>query len=447
MRDTIPGRHPGHRSAVRGRIHDVQRRREDRAPEARVAVLGASGYSGQEFVRLALGHPGLELAALCSREHAGRSAAKLLPGLDPRAGAMPAVVDPGELDALLDDGAFDTLVACLPHGAWQTLAAEHPALASGPARVVDLSSDHRDGAAGYVYGLPEAFRAGIAEATRIANPGCYPTAATLALLPALERGWLAGPVMVTALSGVSGAGRAPALRTSFVELDGGAAIYRAGEAHAHVPEMARNFARLAGHEVPVAFVPQLAPMARGILLTAIAPLARRPRPRRRTRRTPSATRTRRSCGCCPGRVARDARGEVVEPLRRRGDHRARRPHAARDRGDRQPGQGRRGPGAAEPEPAARLARGLGPARAREPVVRSAESRIVSAAVEVRGNRRATAVAGPTRTPQDAPRATGSPVVVKLGGRALEAPGAHEELAAAVAGSPVRASSSTAAAPR
>jgi N-acetyl-gamma-glutamyl-phosphate reductase len=240
---------------------------------ARIAVLGASGYSGQEFARLALGHPGLDLAVLCSRGHASRPAATLLPGLDPRAAAMPTVVDPSELEALLEAGVFDTLVSCLPHGAWREFAATHPGLAAGATRIVDLSSDHRDGEDGYVYGLPEAFRATLAGATRIANPGCYPTAATLALLPALEAGWVAGPVMVSALSGVSGAGRAPALRTSFVELDGGAALYRAGEGHAHVPEMERNLGRLAGHAVPVAFAPQLAPMARGILLTATVPLA------------------------------------------------------------------------------------------------------------------------------------------------------------------------------
>jgi N-acetyl-gamma-glutamyl-phosphate reductase len=252
-----------------------------------VALLGASGYSGQEFARLALAHPGLELSVLCSREHAGRPASDLLPGLDPRGTALPDVADPAVLEALLEAGAFDTLVCCLPHGAWKSLAAERPALVRGPARIVDLSSDFRDGGArapvpesmgeraagpGYVYGLPEAFRDEIARASRVANPGCYPTAATLALLP--PAGWLAGPVMVSALSGVSGAGRSPQLRTSFVELDGGAALYRAGTVHAHVPEMERNLARLAGRPIPVGFAPQLVPMARGILLIASGPLAR-----------------------------------------------------------------------------------------------------------------------------------------------------------------------------
>ena len=240
---------------------------------ARLAVLGASGYSGQELVRLALHHPGLAVAALASREAADRKAWELLPGLDPRAIALPDVVSPEALERLLEDGTCDTLVTCLPHGAWKALAAERPALAEKPVRVVDLSADHRDGADGYVYGLPEAFRDAIPQATRIANPGCYPTAATLALLPAAEAGWLGGPVMVHALSGVSGAGRSPQLKTSFVELEGGASLYKVGTVHNHVGEMERNLARL-GAALPVGFAPQLAPMARGILLTANVALAR-----------------------------------------------------------------------------------------------------------------------------------------------------------------------------
>jgi N-acetyl-gamma-glutamyl-phosphate reductase len=251
---------------------------------ARVAVLGASGYSGLEFVRLALGHPGLRIAALVSRENSGRPASALLPGLDLRAASLPAVIDVAGLERLLADQGFDTLVTCLPHGAWREIATRAPALATGPRRVVDLSSDHRDGSASpaggpaYRYGLPEAFRASLAGATHVANPGCYPTAAALALMPAAEAGWLDGPVMVSALSGASGAGRKAEFRTSFVELDGGAALYKAGTAHPHVPEMERTLAALApigagGGTILVGFAPQLVPMARGILLTASAPLA------------------------------------------------------------------------------------------------------------------------------------------------------------------------------
>jgi N-acetyl-gamma-glutamyl-phosphate reductase len=246
---------------------------------ARLAVLGASGYSGQELVRLTLGHPGLEIAALVSREHSGRAAHELFPGLDGRALDWPDVVAPDALEALLEAGRINTLVACLPHGVWREIAAARPALAKGAARIVDLSSDFRGGSPGpddpaYAYGLPEAFRASLAGETRIANPGCYPTAATLAVLPAAAAGWLAGPVMVQALSGVSGAGRSAALRTSFVELDGAASIYRAGGEHPHAAEMERTLGRIAGGAVPVGFTPMLAPMSRGILLTANAPLAR-----------------------------------------------------------------------------------------------------------------------------------------------------------------------------
>ena len=241
---------------------------------ARIGILGATGYSGQEFIRLALGHPGLSLVALGSREHAGRAVGEILPGIDARLNGLPAFTAPERIAAMLLAGEIDTLVTCLPHGAWRAFSAEHPALEEHAARIIDLSADHRDGSTGYVYGLPEAFRDSIPGAVRLANPGCYPTAAALALLPAAESGWLDGPVMVSALSGVSGAGRSPALRTSFVELEGGAALYKVGTEHQHVPEMQRTFARLTGDDFDVAFAPQLAPMARGILLTANVTLDR-----------------------------------------------------------------------------------------------------------------------------------------------------------------------------
>ncbi len=252
---------------------DAPRQRDAGPQRAKIAVLGASGYSGQEFTRHALVHPGLDIVALCSREHAGKPAAALLPGLDPRGASLPDVLPPDAVARLLESGSCDTVIACLPHQTWRALADATPALATLPARVIDLSSDHRDGDGGYIYGLPEALRDHIAKAARIANPGCYPTAAALALMPALEEHWIAGPVMVSALSGVSGAGRGAALRTSFAELDGGAAIYKAGNVHQHVLEMERTIA-LFGRAVQVGFVPHLVPMARGIVLTASVALAR-----------------------------------------------------------------------------------------------------------------------------------------------------------------------------
>lgn len=240
------------------------------SPEvARLAVLGASGYSGLEFVRLAAAHPGLRLVALASREHAGAPATSWVPGLDPRSSALPMAIAPDTVPALLASGEVDTVVSCLPHGAWQALVAATPALAA--ARVLDLSSDFRDGSAGYVYGLPESARAAIAGARRVANPGCYATAAALALLPAVEAGWLAGPVTVSAISGVTGAGRSAQLRTAFAEVAGGASFYNVGTGHAHVAEIERTL-RAAGAGVAIGFAPQLVPMSRGILLTASAEL-------------------------------------------------------------------------------------------------------------------------------------------------------------------------------
>jgi len=251
--------------------------------KARVAVLGPGGYTGGEFARLALGHPGLTLDALVVRDPGlleGQHIEAVLPGLDPRAfgPGLPAIVS---IDGLLERvarGAVDTLIVALPHGVFRELLATRPDFpAHDPAlRIVDLSSDHRDGGDGYVYGLPEAFRDEIKAAHRVANPGCYPTAFALALLPAARAGLIAGPVVVSALSGVSGAGRVARLGTSFVEIEGGASFYKVGTVHQHVAEMERTLARLAlgvAAAQPVAFAPQLVPVQRGILLTANAPLA------------------------------------------------------------------------------------------------------------------------------------------------------------------------------
>jgi N-acetyl-gamma-glutamyl-phosphate reductase len=227
---------------------------------ARVVVLGASGYTGQEFVRLAGAHRGIELTLLASREHAGQPLASSMPGLDPRERRERVFAGLEDGLAAAFAGECDVLVSCLPHGVLAERLALGPELPEA-LRVLDLSADHRGGEREFRYGLPEAHRDVLSFARRIANPGCYPTAATLALLPALEGGWLSDPVMVSAVSGVSG-----------VELDGGASIYRAGDVHPHTAEIARNVQRLSGAARAIGFTPQLAPMARGILLTVSAPL-------------------------------------------------------------------------------------------------------------------------------------------------------------------------------
>ena len=228
------------------------------AKTARVAVLGATGYSGQEFVRLAGGHPGIELAVLCSRQGGAGDE------------AHPATNDLSLVEKMVSDGSVDTVVACMPHGVWKQVLASHPALGGSALRVVDLSSDFRQAGSDYVYGLPELFRHDIAKAGKIANPGCYPTAAALALLPAV--GWIKGSVMIHAVSGVSGAGRHPTHRNSFVEMEGGSRLYQAGTEHPHVEEMERLLAIVGGSGLTIGFAPMMVPMSRGILLTASAQL-------------------------------------------------------------------------------------------------------------------------------------------------------------------------------
>src|SRR5204862_6822298 len=122
----------------------------------------ASGYSGLEFARLVLAHPGLKIVALASREHAGHPAAAMMPGIDPTARRLPLVVEPTALAEAAESGAFDTLVSCLPQGARRALAAELPALERNFKRVIDLSADSRDSTAGYVYGMPVTLQSRIA---------------------------------------------------------------------------------------------------------------------------------------------------------------------------------------------------------------------------------------------------------------------------------------------
>jgi N-acetyl-gamma-glutamyl-phosphate reductase len=137
--------------------------------------------------------------------------------------------------------------------------------------VVDLADDFR-GRDGWTYGLTEFMRAEIATATRIANPGCYPTAILLGILPFAQAGMIEGPVIVDALSGVSGAGRRAEQRLLFAELSASASAYGTVE-HRHVPEIERGLAELGGKPLQVSFTPHLVPMARGVLTTTRAPLA------------------------------------------------------------------------------------------------------------------------------------------------------------------------------
>jgi N-acetyl-gamma-glutamyl-phosphate reductase len=240
----------------------------------KAGVVGASGYAGTELLRLCAGHPALEVAVATAGGHAGEAVARHTPSL---AAAYPSLsygdTEPGALDGL------NVVFLALPHGESQRLV---PSLAPRVGTVVDLGADFRlrdpalyprwYGAAhgapellgSFVYGLPEVDRASLRDASLIAAPGCYPTAAALALAPFTKAGVIeASGVIVDAASGVSGAGRAPSERLHFGTVDGDFTAYGLCS-HRHTPEIEQVLG------VSVLFTPHLAPMARGILATCYA---------------------------------------------------------------------------------------------------------------------------------------------------------------------------------
>ena len=226
---------------------------------ARAAVLGASGYSGGEILRLLHGHPGIVVVAAAGGTRAGERLGDVHPNLAGVSGLVLA-----EAAEVVRAGA-DVVFSCLPSGA---PSARLDGLAS--AIVVDLSDEHRlDG--GWAYGLTEFNRTGIVGSRSIANPGCYPTATLLALVPFARSGVVQGPVSVDSISGVSGAGRKAEDRLLLSTLDGSAGAY-GPVSHRHVPEMERCLALFAEHALVVSFTPHLAPMPRGLVTTVRARL-------------------------------------------------------------------------------------------------------------------------------------------------------------------------------
>ncbi len=238
----------------------------------RIAVLGASGYTGADLVRLALGHPHIEVAALAAGARAGAAMVSVWPHF---AGyPLPPIM---AADAI-DWSRIDVVFGCLPHGASATLLAG----IEGPS-IIDLSADFRlRSAATYaewyglphpapellsqaVYGLTEYARAALPGARLVACPGCYPTAALLALLPVVHLIDVSR-ITINAISGISGAGRAAKEANLFAELGESAAAYSVGN-HRHMPEIEQELSAAAGTSATVAFTPHLVPMARGELLT------------------------------------------------------------------------------------------------------------------------------------------------------------------------------------
>lgn len=249
----------------------------------RVAIVGAAGYAGAELVRLVMGHPSFELAAVTSGQDVGKRVSELYPALH---GCELAYVDH---DATLVADAAALAFLAVPHTAAMAMV---PALLEAGLTVIDASADFRlEDPAVYerwynaahtapgllaeaVYGLPELWRETIPGARLVACPGCYPTATLLAAAPAVRAGLVSSPrVIVDAISGVSGAGRTPNATTHFVSATESVAAYKVA-AHRHTPEIAQGLGRLGLADPTVVFTPHLAPLDRGLLATVYLEVAR-----------------------------------------------------------------------------------------------------------------------------------------------------------------------------
>ncbi len=256
---------------------------EIRKPIA-VAVVGASGYTGVELLRLLALHPDVQVVAVAAKRAAGRRIDEVFGNLR---GVMDLLVE--EFDAASIAARATVAFCALPHGESAPIVAE---LMMRGVRVFDLSADFRlhdervwqqwyghDGAthpaakllAEAKYGLPELHRAALRDARLVAVPGCYPTASILAIAPLLAAHVVeARGLIVDAKSGISGAGRAPALGAHFPEVGEGIRAYKVAGTHRHTPEIEQELGFAAGTPLRVLFTPHLVPMSRGILACVYA---------------------------------------------------------------------------------------------------------------------------------------------------------------------------------
>ena len=244
-----------------------------------VAVAGCTGYAGGELLRLLLQHPQVEIGALTGNSSVGERLGGYQPHLAPLAERVVGATSAQELSG------HDVVFLALPHGTSAAIAAD----LGDQCLIVDAGADFRlvdplawerfygsPHAGTWPYGLPElpGQRAALAGTRRIAVPGCYPTAATLAMLPAVAAG-LIDPSLITivAASGTSGAGKSLKGHLLGSEVMGNMSPYGVGGTHRHTPEIVQNLSRVAGVPVGVSFTPLLAPMPRGILATCSAALS------------------------------------------------------------------------------------------------------------------------------------------------------------------------------
>ncbi|WP_338675526.1 N-acetyl-gamma-glutamyl-phosphate reductase [Streptomyces sp. SCSIO 30461] len=241
----------------------------------RTAVAGASGYAGGELLRLLLTHPAVEIGALTGHSNAGQKLGTVQPHLLPLADR---VLEPTTAEVL---AGHDVVFLALPHGQSAAVAEQ----LGDDVLVIDMGADFRlreaaewerfygsPHAGTWPYGLPElpGARAALEGAKRIAVPGCYPTAVSLALFPAYAAGLAEPEAVITAASGTSGAGKALKPHLLGSEVMGSMSPYGVGGGHRHTPEMIQNLSAAAGETVTVSFTPTLAPMPRGILATCSA---------------------------------------------------------------------------------------------------------------------------------------------------------------------------------
>ena len=249
----------------------------------KAGVVGGTGYTGVELLRLLAQHPQVELTAITSRAEAGTRVADMFPSLRRRVDLC--FSDPAT--ARLED--CDVVFFATPNGVAMQQA---PALLDAGVRVVDLAADYRitdvaewekwygmrhaspEWVARAVYGLPEVNRAAIASARLVANPGCYPTAVQLGFAPLVESGAVElGNLIADTKSGVSGAGRKAETSSLFAEASDNFKAYGVA-GHRHLPEIRQGLGRLAGQSVGLTFVPHLTPLIRGIHATLYARVAR-----------------------------------------------------------------------------------------------------------------------------------------------------------------------------
>jgi N-acetyl-gamma-glutamyl-phosphate reductase len=249
--------------------------------KVRIAILGASGYTGAELIRLLAHHPRAEIVALTAERSAGKPIAAVFPHLAGR--KLPDLVKNDEVDW----SGVDLVFCALPHGTTQEVIAALP----GHLRIVDLSADFRLHDVGTyaewyghahrapelqkeaVYGITELARPAVGNARLVANPGCYPTSAQLPLVPVVKAGLIdADDIIIDAKSGVTGAGREAKQGSLYAEVAEGIHAYGVAS-HRHAPEIEQGLSEAAGRKILVNFTPHLMPMNRGILSTIYVRLA------------------------------------------------------------------------------------------------------------------------------------------------------------------------------